>query len=272
MGAGKGGGKGDDGSSSGGAGKSGSNKGDEGSSGPNPGSFKDIGVSSLSPIVNSSSVYGNHANPVPKKPKKTYPPKAIPNPFQGGRGYELRDSDKTAADYTRDYGKMYGVWTPRYAGGKEPVYRIGVRDDDNSINTLDAFNNKQRWGDDTVHKDTNIELSDMQMYFFVNKAGKSPQDLSIMRYDNIVEDKTEDVIEAARERFPGPDGAKASELTATSKAANGSPEQELFQELSQTPLGMNVDKTIQQFGVGKQVDSFKITSGSGEVHLEVVLR
>ncbi|KAK8037218.1 hypothetical protein PG991_000564 [Apiospora marii] len=204
------------------------------------------------------------------EPKKTYPPKAIPDPFQG-HGYELRNSDKTAAEYDQDYGKMYGVWTDRYEGGQEPVYRIGIREDDNSINTLDAFNKDQKWPDGTKHKDTTIELSDMQMHLFVAKGGKRPQDLSVMRYDNVIESSTDAAMYSAIEKLPHSPGNADTEVTVSSKAAPDSEERKIFQEMRKTPLGMNVDKTLQQYSVGKQIQSFKITEQSSSAHLEVHL-
>ncbi|KAK8102549.1 hypothetical protein PG984_015695 [Apiospora sp. TS-2023a] len=248
VGEGKGGSKGDDGSSSGGAGKSGSNKGDEGSSGPNPGSFKDIG-----------------------EPKKTYPPKAITDPFDGTYKYRLEDSKSDPDDHIMDYGQLYDVKSEYYEKWDKPVDTIGIRKDDNSINTLEAFNKDQTFEGGMQYKDHPVRLSDIQMYLFVNKGGKRPQDLSIMRYDSIVESKTDGVMAAALEKFPNPSGASDNEITVTSKAAKDSDEYNIFQQMLKTPIGMNVDKTVQQFGVGKQIQSFKIQEKGSALHLEVNL-
>ncbi|KAK7973109.1 hypothetical protein PG988_007243 [Apiospora saccharicola] len=202
--------------------------------------------------------------------KKTYPPKAIPDPFQG-HGYELRASDKTLGEYDQDYGKMHGVLTSRYEDGQKPVYRIGIREDDNSINTLDAFNKEQKWPDGTTHKDTTIELSDVQMHLFATQGGKRPQDLSIMRYDNVIESDTDAAMYSAIDKLPNQSGEAGTVVTVSSKAAPDSEEGKVFQELLKAPLGMNVDKTLQQYSVGKQIQSFKITEKSSSAHLEVQL-
>lgn len=204
-----------------------------------------------------------------KEPKKTYPPKAITDPFDGTYRYRLEDSKADPDDHLMDYGKLYDVRSEYYYNWDEPVDTIGIRKDDNSINTIAAYNKDQKFQGGMQYKDHPVRLSDIQMYLFVNKGGKRPQDLNVMRFDTIIEDDTINTIEDTLAKYPPKsDGSLPDEVIVASNAKQGSLDHETYEALMKTPLGQNVDKINQQFGVGKQIQSIKITHEPAKNHLE----
>lgn len=176
---------------------------------------------------------------------KTYPPKPIPNPFQNQYGYT-----KTAGKPDPNWGPVTEVYTDNYKGN--PVDSIAINTDKNSIGIMNAWNKL-----DTTDPATKLSLADIEMAIF-RDAGKTPQNLSLIHVDNIQNTETKNAITSVYE-MNGKSTLNAVDITVRASAASGSTELNGFNTLLGTPFGKSADKVRQQFSVGKNIASFKIS-------------